>query len=406
MSRSSAASDAITAADAAVGARALASRLPESLRPFFSPGFIRSDSRHDAFVTRLGLRAMREVGIEEAAAEPRTAAEIVERAGLHRDRATVPVEWLLRRLASRGLLEASGGAGEPTRFRAPRPLPTLDPAPLRDEQLREDAAWLPSYTLSETVARDYPAFLRGERTGEDVLFTPARLRLWSEFFSNDNPLYAVNNRVGAVAAMEWCPPGPLRILELGGGLGSGATALVEALDTSGRLPDVTSYHFTDVVPMFLRRGQHALETRHAAAKFFSFSTLDMNRPFGEQGVPAGSCSLVYGVNTVHVARDLLFTLGEVYQALCPGGVFVISECIRPAPGDTVHAEFVFNLLEAFRSPVLHPVYRPTGGFLTPQQWQAAVEAAGFADIRFMPDIHRVRPVFRSFYVAAVGATRP
>ena len=53
--------------------------------------------------------------------------------------------------------------------------------------------------LAETAAQDYPAFLRGERTGEEILFSPARLRLWVEFFSNDNSYYAVNNAVGAVA---------------------------------------------------------------------------------------------------------------------------------------------------------------------------------------------------------------
>ena len=66
-------------------------------------------------------------------------------------------------------------------------------------QQAEDPAWLPSYALAETVAQDYPAFLRGQRAGEDVLFSPARLRLWVEFFSNANTLYAVNNTVGAVA---------------------------------------------------------------------------------------------------------------------------------------------------------------------------------------------------------------
>jgi SAM-dependent methyltransferase len=406
MSRSAAATDVMTAAEADDAARAVAARLPDSLLPDFSAAFIRSDDRHDAFVTRLALSVMREIGLESAAAAPASAAEIVARAGLHPERATTPVEWLLRRLASRGILEATGGAGEARRFRAPRPLPALDPAPLRDGQARENPAWLPSYTLSETVARDYPVFLRGHRTGEDVLFTPARLRLWSDFFSNDNPLYAVNNRVGAVAAMEWSPPGPATILELGGGLGSGATALVEALADARRLADVERYHFTDVVPVFLRRGQHALETRCADVKFFSFSTLDMNRPFAEQGVAAGSCSLVYGVNTLHVARDLGFTLGQVFDTLRPGGTLVISECIRPLPDDTVHAEFVFNLLEAFRAPVLHPAYRPNGGFLTPEQWHGAVEAAGFTDIRFLPDVARIRPAFPNFYVAAVGATRP
>ena len=36
-------------------------------------------------------------------------------------------------------------------------------------------------------------------TGSEILFSPARLPLWIKYFSNDNVLYGVNNRVGAVA---------------------------------------------------------------------------------------------------------------------------------------------------------------------------------------------------------------
>ena len=62
-------------------------------------------------------------------------------------------------------------------------------------------------------------------------------------------------------------------------------------------------------------------------------------------------------------------------------------------------------MEAFRAARLDPACRPNGGFLTPEQWSAALEAAGFADVRVMPDVARIRAVFPTFYVAAIGATR-
>ena len=52
------------------------------------------------------------------------------------------------------------------------PLPQLDPIAIREEQLRHDSSCRPAYVLAETVAREYPAFLRGEVIGEDVLFVP------------------------------------------------------------------------------------------------------------------------------------------------------------------------------------------------------------------------------------------
>ena len=131
----------------------------------------------------------------------------------------------------------------------------------------------------------------------------------------------------------------------------------------------------------------------------------MNKPFEEAGVVPGAYALVHGVNTLHVATDLAFTLGEVRSALAPGGAVVISECVRPFPGQPVYVEFVFNLLEAFREPVLDAGWRPNGGFLTPEQWTAALEASGFCDVRIVPDIAVIRDVYPSFVVAAVVAVK-
>jgi SAM-dependent methyltransferase len=394
----------VTPAEAADTARALASLLPAPLVPLLGASFIRSDRLHDEFVTRLALGVLRDAGLADAARHAGTVEEITTRAGLDPGRALIPVDWILRRLAARGLVEAAGDVSGRRRFRMGEAPVGLDPAPLREAQAREDPAALPSYTLAETVARDYPAFLRGERAGEAVLFSPARLRLWLEYFSNDNTLYAVNNRVGAIAAAQWLPPGKVAVLELGGGLGSAALALVAALEAAGRAGDVAQYRFTDVVPAFLRRGQQAL-TKAFADMPWAFATLDMDRPLREQGVAPGSCSLVYAVNTLHVARDLLATLGDVKDALAAGGRLVIAECVRLVPGQTLYAEFVFNLLESFRAPALDPTCRPNGGFLTPEHWRSAMEAAGFTDVRFLPDVERIRS-FPEFSVMAIGATRP
>ncbi|MBI3458111.1 MAG: class I SAM-dependent methyltransferase [Candidatus Rokubacteria bacterium] len=395
----------ITTAAEAGTAGALKRLLPPSLASLFDASFIRSCVLYDEFVHRLVLRVFRETGLEAAAREAGSAEEIAARAGLEAARARVPLGWILRHLAARQVLDEVGAGEGIRRFRARDALPALDPSPLRDEQRRHDPAWLPSYVLAETVAQDYPAFFRGTATGEEILFAPARLRLWRDYFSNDNGLYAVNNRVGAVAVEEWMPRRGGAILELGGGLGSAATAVLERLEGAGRLGEIREYRFTEIVPAFLRRGQWVLQARFPDASFLTFGPLDMDRSFEEQGVAPESLSVVYAVNTLHVANDLEFTLGEVIHALEPGGRLIASECVRPMPGQPVYPEFVFNLMEAFRSPRLHPTYRPNGGFLTPEQWTGAMEAAGFVDVRFLPDIVRIRDRFPTFFVAAIGATR-
>jgi SAM-dependent methyltransferase len=376
--------------------------LPDRLRPVFGEGFIRSHVLYGEFVCRLVLGVARESGIASALLAPGSPREIAARAGLESPQALVPIDWMLRFLTGRGWIEAVADHSD-RRYRARAALPVLDTSVVREEQRRWEPSWMPAYALAETVARDYPAFLRGRTRGEDVLFAPRRLRLWVDYFSNDNGLYAVSNRVGAFAAAEWLPEPGSVILELGGGLASGALALFEELDARARLGAIAGYRFTEPVLAFLRRGEQTLRDRYPAVGGVTAGSLDMNRPFAEQSVAPASVSVVYAVNTLHAAHDLDFTLGEVLRALSPGGRLVISECVPPP--EPIYAEFVFNLTETFRSPRLDPRYRPHGGFLGPEQWTEAMQTAGFADVRVLPDVARIRAVVPDWSVAAIGAAR-
>src|SRR5258708_37873083 len=157
---------------------------------------------------------------------------------------------MLRLLAARGVLEEFPGAAT-HEFRARGPLPTTDLAAVRDEQLHHDPSWMPSYVVAETVAQDYPAFLRGDVLGEEVLFSPRRLRLWVDYFSNQNGLYVVDNRVGAAAGEQWLPLDGGVGLELGGGVGSGALAVSGHLEGAWRLGPIRQHPFTEPVPAVL-----------------------------------------------------------------------------------------------------------------------------------------------------------
>jgi SAM-dependent methyltransferase len=386
--------------EAARGAAFLRGVLPDRLVPVFGERFIRSHVLYGEFVCRLVLGVVRESGIADAIVEPTGADEVAARAGPH---ARAPIDWMLRYLAARGWIEASGG--EPRRrYRSRGALPALDALAVREEQRRWDPSWMPAYALAETVAQDYPAFLGGRMAGEEVLFAPRRLRLWVDYFSNDNGLYVVNNRVGAVAAVDWLPAGGAVVLELGAGLASGAVALLEEIEARGRLGDVRGYRFTEPVSAFLRRGAETLRRRYPSLAGLTTESLDMNRPFAEQGVPPASVDLAYAVNTLHAAFDLAFTLGEIRTALSPGGRLVIAECVPPP--EPIYADFVFNLAETFRAPRLDPVFRPHGGFLGPAHWSAAMTAAGLEDVRVLPEVARIRVEVPDWSVAAIGAARP
>jgi SAM-dependent methyltransferase len=374
--------------------------LPAELVPFFDDTFVGSCDLFEEYVHRLVVRVVRTLGLDALARTPARADELAVSARLDPVRAPQAVAWLLGMLAARRLASEEKDG----RWVVPAQLPELDSREVLAAQQRHDASALPSYRLADLAAELYPDVLRGAVSGEAALLAPERIGLWSDYFSNQNVLYAINNRIGALAAERALGRHGGAVLELGGGLASGAVAVLERCTATGRLASLGTYRFTEIAPPFLRRGQRTLAATFPALAI-AFGRLDMDRPFAEASVGEGEFALVYGVNALHIARDLEFTLGEIRRALAPGGSLIMSECVRPFSGRPVYVEFVFNLLEAYRSPRLVEPWRPNGGFLTPEQWSTGLTACGFSEVAVYPDIARLRDAYPTFVVAAISAVR-
>jgi SAM-dependent methyltransferase len=306
-----------------------------------------------------------------------------------------PLAWLLAWLASGGVLARDG-----ERYRLARPLPVVDLASLRAHGLALDPSYAPAYALLDEAAAIYPRVATGETTGERALFQ--KVVLWFGYFSNEHAYYALNNRVVAPAAAARLPA-PGAILEVGAGLGSATEAFLDALPAERR-GQIAAYRFTEPVAFFSRRAARFLTARHPDVRF-TFSALDIDRPWGEQDIAPGSVQLVWGVNVFHLARDLCATLREAMHALAPGGALVVGEGIRPFAGQPVAAEFPFQLLERFVDVELSAA-RPAPGFLTVEEWGAALADAGFAAIEVVPDVVRLRALYPGFFAAAVCGRRP
>jgi SAM-dependent methyltransferase len=311
----------------------------------------------------------------------------------------VPLAWLLAELAEAGELQgvATGRSG-------PRVLLAGELRPARREVVREavlehDPANAPFLDLLDLAGRAWPRVLAGEVRGEAALLAADQLGLWMRYFSNDNPVYAVNNRVAALAAANRLPEGG-RALEVGAGAGSGSAALLEALERSGRLGRLVALRLTEPAAMLRRRAVRELARRWPEAPVES-AELDVDRPWAEQGVEPGSVDLIFGVNVLHVAQDLPWTLAEARRALRPGGWLVAGECLRPRPGRPVAAEMIFLLLEGFREVQIDPELRPGPGFLTPELWVAQLERAGFERVELVPDVRVLREFYPGFATGAV-----
>ncbi len=384
---------------------ALLARIPDpSVRSLFTREFILCAEHFDRFTIDSVLSLVHALALEDDLAQGVSAADVVSRRS-YVARAEVPLRWFFDKLADAGYLDASGEARAKT-FRARGPLPPGDPDRAEAAARAVDPHSMPPFAVVRAMVEHVPEFLRGEKTGEDILFAPNRLPLWFDYFSNDNLLYAINNRLGAEAVARALPAGrPATLVEIGGGSGSAALAVAERLAREARLPRIGRYVFTEIVPTFLRRAERSIRGRFPALPA-EFVRLDMDRNFAEQGVAAGIADVVYAVNTIHIARDLAATLARVRETLKPGGIAVFSECVRPFPGQPIYVEFVFNFLQNFTGVATDPRTRPNHGFLTPENWRRALAAAGFEKPDVLPDVEELARHYDAFFVAAVSARRP
>jgi SAM-dependent methyltransferase len=383
----------------------LLARIPDrAIRELFSTEFILCCEEFDRFTTAMVLRLVRELAMTEALDRGATALEIVAEKGWA-PRAEVPIGWFLRKLEEEEILERVGD-GRQARYRARGPLPVPDPDGAEARARAIDPGSMPPFAVVRAMVEHVPEFLRGEKTGEEILFAPNRLPLWFDYFSNSNLLYQINNRLGAEAVARALPlDGPATVVELGGGSGSAALALFERLARDAAVSRIGRYIFTEIVPTFLRRAERAIKAS-GISPMVEFLRLDMNRDFGEQGLAAGCADVLYAVNTIHIASDLAATLQQIRKTLAPGGVAVFSECVRPFPGQPIYVEFVFNFLQNFTGVATDPATRPNHGFLTPADWSRALLAAGFESPQILPDVQELARHYDAFFVAAVSARRP
>ena len=381
-----------------------AALFPQELLEHFDDAMVASFDLYEEYVSRLALAVFRTTGLEAACHDAVSASEAVGRAGLVPEAANLPASWILALLASRDWIVRETGADGQTRYRLEGALPVLDPEELRAAQQAHDSRCLPAYDIAALAAAHYPDVLGGRINGEQALFGEAGIIPWVKYFSNDNPLYAISNTIGAIAAAQSTAADTEVILEIGGGLGSGTIALLDHFDSIGRTAQIGSYVVTEISPLFLKRAQRNLAARSPCGSL-QFAALDIDQPLAAAGIAPGSVSMVYGVNVLHVARDLGNTLAELRGSLRDRGLLVMTECIRPFANAPVHLELVFNLLASFRDALLVPHWRPNGGFLTPEQWTAALEVNGFRDVLVYPDIMAIRDAYPSCVIAAISARR-
>jgi len=349
----------------------------------------------------LAIDLLRRLDVTDQLDEWRSAEELCDIL-FFQPRFSFALGWILERLVETGCMEVRVDGN--TRYYHLRQAPwEPELAQLRAIGLAISPANAATLDLLDHATSVYPAVARGEQSGDQSVIGPQGLGLWLNYFNNDNLTYAVNNWVSAVVATDRLSTHlRLRILEVGAGSGSASEALLRCFDGRGFLPRIERFLMTEPNAFFRRRGQRELSRRYPDMPL-EWDALDINSPWGTQGVDSGEFDLVYAVNVLHISKDLLFSLNQARSALKDDGWLVVGECLRPNANQPIYPELMFQILESFTGVQTDPEFRPNAGFLTANHWRRAFTRAGFQGVEIAPDIDAIREIYPHFFTGAICA---
>lgn len=330
------------------------------------------------YVAHLILRIFKDLGVLDILGRGYVSSSEIIRDFNFAPETKYALEWILSFLNQSGYLKKSAD-----KYRYDK-VEDIDLSALLKDTLDIDKGILPSARLMEYVISEYPNFLKGLKKGLEILFADEKSGLWNNYFSNENSGYRVHNALGAFAVLKWgLKKDGIRFLEVGAGTGSATSALIGHLKQKGILAQINEYIFSDVSPVFLRIGNRAIMNITGDDFNYSLKRLDFNKSIIQQGITEDSIDVVYGVNTLHVAKNLADSLRNIYKVIKPGGALILSECLRPDTHYLLCQEIIFNLLENYVNVDLDNDLRPVPGFLDYGHWEKNLEAAGFRNIEYV-----------------------
>ncbi|MFG3259815.1 amino acid adenylation domain-containing protein [Streptomyces sp. NPDC048172] len=283
--------------------------------------------------------ALRETDAFPADGTPVGAAEILRRTGTVPRAHRVVRRWLTA-LTDAGLLGREAGTGRYHCLAAGsrKELSAAWKAVEEHEWQAGYTLWPPSVlTLFRTSMERLPELMRGEEDQVRLLFPDGGTETAQAAFADNDVVRYLNRAAAGLAARlaATVPPHrPLRVLEIGAGVGATTRELVPAL-----APSEPDYLFTDVSQFFLTTARE----EYADRPWMRFGLFDINADHRAQGYGAQSFDLIVAANVLHNARHIGRTLDRLRELLAPGGWLVLTELTADRPELMTSMEFLVRL---------------------------------------------------------------
>ncbi|MFG3396468.1 amino acid adenylation domain-containing protein [Streptomyces parvus] len=298
-----------------------------------------------------------------------TAAEIIEAVGAAPENHYLVLRWLTA-LEQEGRVVLDADTGRYRELREDEPeehAAVLD----RIDALEPRIRWGAELVRYHRVSEQYLApLVRNEIDLKTLLFPEGRLDT-AEAAYRDNLISRHNNAVVVSALREIAQrhggPEPLRLLEIGAGVGGTSTVLVPELDGLG-----VDYLFTDLSHFFLTAAQENFQD----FPWVRYGLFDLNRDYRAQGLAPNSFDVILLANVLHNSVHAERVLSRLRELLAPGGWLVFIEATRDAYHVMTSMEFNAGL-HGFEDE-----RRETGQtFFGREQWLRMLREAG-AEVAF------------------------
>ncbi|KAL9602094.1 MAG: hypothetical protein Q9219_002090 [cf. Caloplaca sp. 3 TL-2023] len=245
------------------------------------------------------------------------------------------------------------------------------------------------YQLLAAIGARLADCLSGREDPLHLLFgNKSNRNLLTEVYTNA-PIFSTGTRllstfISRVISSEHTGA-PLRILEIGGGVGGTTASIVRLLDESNRS---FIYTFTDISPSLVA----AARKNFAGHDRMDFRALDVES--SPDGTLLGSQDIIISTNTIHATESLSESCANMRRMLVNDGLLCLVELTRPLGWYDV----VFGLLDGwwrFNDGRTHAI-------ADMDFWEPSLREAGFENVKWTEGDHEDSDLIR--LIVASGAT--
>ncbi len=314
------------------------------------------------------------------------------------------IQWMLNRLALDGYITKTDNVNEILYYLTNKEMDfNLDE--IKEKAFKMAPESVSAFNMLKLITDNYNDYLNGKKNGIEIIFSSENINITNEYYRN-NLFYNVHNIAGA-KILNWeidKRKNPV-VLEVGGGLGGGTKEFLQQRYNESKNIFNFYYYFTDIANKMLRETKKEILKITDNIDNFNFQKLNFNNDLKEQGCKENSFDIIWGVNAIHVANDLRFTLNEFYKALKPGGTLIVCETVRPIGNQMIQQEILLNTIDDYWDVKIDKEIRPRHGFMEWTNWIKALETIGFSNVKTVPDMKYLQEKYDNCYVAVIVGTK-